>query len=208
MNGGPQESTTTQTVPGWANSAAKSVWDRISSFLNGSQTAAQQGVAAFPFGQQNDFMNQAMSLLGGDILNPNFEMGPNKYVDAAYNSAASDITKQFRDATAPSVASMFISSGAPGGSAYNTAQDQASYGLATSLGNLSNQYQYQNYSQGRQNLLSGEQLVPGMVSSSAQYSPQNWPYLVNQMLGNALNIGFGTGGMSKTSGGGSGKGLF
>ena len=129
------------------------------------------------------------------------------YFDQTVNKAMGDITKNYNEAIAPSTNANFARAGAFGGSAWQQANERNQLGLGEALGNTANSMRSGNYQEERQNQMKALGLLPG-VSSAGMGVAQNMYGMGQQVqgegaqqlgiLGNAINVGMGGAGQSKT----------
>lgn len=167
--------------------------------------------------------------LRGDYLDP----ASNPYLSATYDSAASDLTRNYQNSVMPSVNSTFSRAGRYGSNAHQTAVSDAGNTLGSSLGSLGNQIYGQNYQNERGNMMNAMAGAPALAQADyndaymlmgagdAQraYEQANltdaqnrWnqqmqaPYSSLDVAGNSLMTVMGTGGKNTMYGGGSNAG--
>lgn len=131
--------------------------DQLSGMNLGSQTAMQTSS-----GLLNPTMSNVAATQSGAYLMPQ----TNPYLEATYNAAAAPVVQQFRDATEPGIQAEFENAGSFGGSAQNQAESIALQNLGNTLQNLATNIYGGNYEQERQNQISQEGLIPGLVNAS------------------------------------------
>lgn len=123
-------------VQGGANAMAGATNSRIGQITSGGWN---------PYiGAENPLIG---SISGGGNISAgrNAFAGANPYVDGMIAASSRDVTKQFTDAKVPALLSQFQSGGAFGGTAMQNAVSQEQDTLAQNLGELSNQYRFQDY---------------------------------------------------------------
>jgi hypothetical protein len=107
-------------------------------------------------------LNQSQELVtgtaGGDYL------GANPYLDAAYDRAASALTRNYREATAPNIDARFSRAGRYGSNQYATVQSQAQDNLARGLEGLAANVYGQDYARERENQLRAAALAPSLAA--------------------------------------------
>lgn len=105
-----------------------------------------------PFmGQTNAYIGASNPLIGGISggghvgAGTNKFAGDNQYLDRMIASSIRDVTDAYSNSTIPTMLSQFQQGGAFGGTAMQNAATQANNTLAENLGDLSNQYRFQDY---------------------------------------------------------------
>lgn len=131
--------------------------DQLSGMNLGSQTAMQTSSSLL-----NPTMSNVAATQSGAYLMPQ----TNPYLEATYNAAAAPVVQQFRDATEPGIQAEFENAGSFGGSAQNQAESIAQQNLGNTLQNLATNIYGGNYEQERQNQISQEGVIPGLVNAS------------------------------------------
>src|SRR5690606_25997897 len=102
-------------------------------------------------GSANPFINANNPYLskisGGGAANAgtNKFAGDNPYVQGMIDASSRDVTKSFTDTKVPALLSQFQAGGAFGGTAMQNAMSAEQDTLAQNLGELSNQYRFQDY---------------------------------------------------------------
>lgn len=144
-SGGGKTQTTTQTndPPAWAVPYFQQGLEKASGVANQNyQAYGGQRVAGFTQDQQmaqdatrNRAMYGSQALQGANnYVNSTLAGGPNPYTDEMVNQVTGDISRNFRDATAPNMMAQFNSAGAYGGSAQQQAMQGAQGAMADSIG--------------------------------------------------------------------------
>lgn len=165
--------------------------------------------------------------INGDFLNAN------PYMDAMYDNAAGAVTRNYRDAIAPTLDSTFSKAGRYGSNAHQTAHSQAQEGLGRTLSTMADDMYGSNYRAERQNqlnavpigsqlaetdyndmarLLSVGQMYEGKEGEKLQGDMNKWNYEQNLPYQNLAqykamidgNYGGTTTGTTTQSGGGGG----
>lgn len=161
----------------------------------------------------------ALATLGGQYLNP----ATNPYLNDTYNTAAQQMTDQFKYGTAPSTMSQFAAGGGYGSSAYNDAQAANDYGYGNNLASLGAQIYGGNYQNERNNMINTmnnagtiatNSYIPAneLISSGSMqqgqeqnvyntdyqnaYNQANFPFQALDMMGSAISQMGGLGGRS------------
>lgn len=111
--------------------------------LLGGQGQYQGGSNPY-IGAQNPLIR---SISGGGGINAgtNKFAGDNPYVDQMIAASSRDVTDNFSNATMPSLMAQFQQGGAFGGTAMQNQMTSANNTLSQNLGELSNQYRFQDY---------------------------------------------------------------
>lgn len=139
------------------------VWqgDRVAGFgtLTQDSLARIQDRAA-----QGSDLNRAgsdltLQTIRGDFLNSN------PYLDTMYDNAAGAVTRNYREAIAPTVDSSFSMAGRYGSGAHMTALNQAQDQLGRTLGNLSGEIYGRNYQAERANQMNAVPLGAQMAEN-------------------------------------------
>lgn len=125
-----------QNVEGGANQMAGATNSRIGQITSGGWN---------PYiGAENPLIG---SISGGGNISAgrNAFAGANPYVDGMIAASSRDVTEQFTDAKVPAMLAQFQAGGAFGGTAMQNAVASEQDTLAQNLGELSNQYRFQDY---------------------------------------------------------------
>lgn len=105
-------------------------------------------------------VDQLSSTLSGDYLNSN------PYLDAMYNTAASRVGEQYREAVAPSIGAQFDSAGRFGSGMYQNMMQNSEQQLADSLGGLAANIYGNNYQQERGRQMQAASMAPSIAPLS------------------------------------------
>lgn len=129
-----------------------------SAVQNGQQFAADlMGGEGQYQGGYNPYMGASNTYIGGIAgggggggggntkVGTNRFLGENPYVDQMIAASSRDVTDNFSNATMPSMLAQFQQGGAFGGTAMQNQMTSANNSLAQGLGDLSNQYRFQDY---------------------------------------------------------------
>lgn len=138
---------------------ADSNWNINHAIDLGAQTAQQGSPATTSARDLN------LATTRGDFLNSN------PHLDAMYKSATDPMVEQFRNATAPALASQFSMAGRMGSGAHDTAMGTAESALGRGLGAASASIYGGNYANERQLQQQASALSPAL--ESAMYDPAN-----------------------------------
>lgn len=102
-------------------------------------------------GQENPYLGQTSqvgqnSLIGATTnVGTNQFAGSNPYLGQMIDQSSRDVTDAFNRSEVPNMMAQFNAGGAFGGTAHMDAMNQSQEALATRLGDLSNQYRFQDY---------------------------------------------------------------
>ena len=97
--------------------------------------------------------------VGGSYLNSN------PYVDAMFNKASDAVTRQYREATAPSIGSQFALAGRSGSGQHANALNQSQDQLGRTLSGMAADIYGTNYDRERQRQIQASTLAPGLAQA-------------------------------------------
>lgn len=134
--------------------------NRVSGFSNPTNAGLNMIQARAQTGSP---VNTAASGLTADTLQGDY-LNSNPYLDQTYDRAASAITRNFREATAPGIDSAAINAGRYGSNAWGNLRDSANDQLGRSLEGLSSNLYGQNYDQERTRQMAALGLAPSIAN--------------------------------------------
>lgn len=142
--------------------------DRTILGFNDQELAAQNAQSQYLNSGALPGMDQVTALMNDTLSGKYLDPSSNPYISQMYDTAAGAVTRNYRDAVAPSQAANAAMAGAFGGSASANEQLRNEYGMGKNLSDLATQIYGQNYLQERQN-----------QNAMAQFMPQFGQFLEN-----------------------------